>query len=47
VYFILRTVNSTLLKRISLAEYSYNSRRVAKIYLEYNMSSTGAGGTQI
>jgi len=44
MYFILRTVNST---QISLAEYSYNSRRVAKIYLEYNMSGTGAGGTQI
>jgi hypothetical protein len=47
MYFILRTVNSTLLKRISLAEYSYNSMRVAKIYLEYNISGTEAGGTQI
>ena len=45
--FIWRKVNSTLLKQISLAEDDLYSRKVVKIYLEYNMSGTGACGTQM
>jgi hypothetical protein len=37
-----RSVNSTLLKRISLVEYLRNN---LNIYLECNPSGTGAGGT--
>jgi hypothetical protein len=47
MYLILREVNSTLLKWISLAEDSLDSREDMKVYLEYNLSGTGAGGTQM
>jgi hypothetical protein len=47
MYLILREVNSTLPKQISLAEYSLYSRKDAKVYLEYNLNDTGAGGTQM
>jgi hypothetical protein len=36
-----------ILLYLSLAEDDLNSRKVVKIYLEYNMSGTGAGGTQM
>ena len=45
MYLILRDVNSTLLKRISLAEYSLYIRNNMNIFLEYNVSGTKAGGT--
>jgi len=47
MYLILREVDSTLLKQTSLVEYSLDSRKDMKVYLEYNLSGTGAGGTQM
>jgi len=47
MYLILKDINSTLPKQISLAEYSLYSRKDAKVYLEYNLSGTGVGGTQM
>jgi len=47
MYLILREVNSTLLKQISLAEDSLDSKKDVKVYLKYNLSGTGAGGTQM
>ena len=47
MYLILREVNSTLLKQISLVGDSLDSRKDVKVYFEYNLNGTGAGGTQM
>jgi hypothetical protein len=45
MYLILRDFNNfTLLKRISLTEYSLYSSNNMNIYHECNLSGTGAGG---
>jgi len=45
MYLILRDVNSTLLKQISLVEYSLYLRNDVNIFLEYNLGGIRAGGT--
>jgi hypothetical protein len=40
MYLILGNVNSTLLKQISLVEYSLYSRNIMNIYLKCNLSGT-------
>jgi hypothetical protein len=45
MYLILRDINSTLLKRISLAKYVCIQGDNVNIYLQCNLSGTGAGDT--
>ena len=45
MYLISRDVNYTLLKQISLAEYSLYLKDDMNMFLKYNLSGTRTGGT--